>query len=350
MAKKKSNITTYESNNNSISKDNNEDTAVKKRNGINNHHGGAAGDGQPLVKVDENGKLHKYDKYGNLVTENTGKGKGIMLKNYYACANKNISAPMPEDIVKNLTRPYFSINDMPLEYIYNSIMNYFISLTEPVYERVPKLDENDNPMDDSNGKPIFETKLVKCNYKNVPTLYGLAQALGVEKATLYDYLNTKQFTNNQVFDTSNTNTYSNGYSNHKQTTLPNSRNKLVDLNDSNIYNTILYKIYGDSIFEERNRMRTEKDYKIDLLKRARQEILKYHEQRLGTNENVSGSMFALLNSNDGWSNEHKVTLEIPDLLGKVKTPEELDRLADDDDNIIVVDNGEGVFEVPKDLD
>ena len=71
---------------------------------------------------------------------------------------------------------------------------------------------------------------------------------------------------------------------------------------------------------------------------------------MGTNENVSGSMFALLNSNDGWSNEHKVTLEIPDLLGKVKTPEELDRLADDDDNIIVVENGEGVFEVPKDLD
>ncbi len=349
MARKKTDNTINNSNNNSI--DNVEKKTEKKRNGINNHHGGAANDGQPLVKVDENGKPHKYDKYGNLVTENTGKGKGITLKNYYACANKNISAPMPEELIRNLTRPYHSINDMPIEYIYNSIINYFISLTEPVYERVPKLDENDNPIYDNYGKPILETKLVKCNYKNVPTMYGLAQSLGVEVKTLYDYLNTKQFSDNSLYNTNIINNKNNGYSNHRQTTLPNSRNKIVDLSDFNNNTTkLLYNIYGESIFEECNRVRTEKDYKIDLLKRARTEILKYHEQRLGTNENVSGSMFALLNSKDGWTNEHKVTVEVPNLLGGIKTPEELDNLADDDDNIIVVDNGEGVFEVPDSLD
>lgn len=349
MAKKKIDNTINNSNNNSI--DNVEKKTVKKRNGINNHHGGASNDGQPLVKVDENGKPHKYDKYGNLVTENTGKGKGITLKNYYACANKNISAPMPEEIIRNLTRPYHSINDMPIEYIYNSIINYFISLTEPVYERVFKLDENDNPMYDSDGKPILETKLVKCNYKNVPTMYGLAQALGVEMNTLYNYLSTKQFNDSSLYNTTIINNREHGYNSNRQTTLPNSRNKIVDLSDFNNNTTkLLYNIYGKSIFEECNRVRTEKDYKIDLLKRARTEILKYHEQRLGTNENVSGSMFALLNSKDGWTNEHKVTVEVPNLLGGLKTPEELDNLADDGDNIIIVDNGEGVFEVPDNLD
>ncbi len=323
----------------------------KTRNGVTKHNGGYAGDGKDLVPTGSDGELAKYDKYGNLVTENTGKGRGITLKNYYACANRNISAPMPKDIIKSLTRPYFSINDMPLEYIYNSIIEYFISLTEPVYDRVNKLDENDNPIKDSNGDYVKETKIVGCNYKNVPTLYGLAQALGVEKSTLYNYLNTKQFSNNQVYDTTGNNTYSKGYNSNKQTTLPNSRNKLVNLDNTNDNTTkLLLSIYGNSIFEERNMARTEKDYKIDLLKRARTEILKYHEQRLGTNENVSGSMFALLNSNDGWTNEHKVTLEVPSLLGALKTPEELDKLSDDGDNIVLVENYDGVYQVPRDLD
>ena len=87
-----------------------------------------------------------------------------------------------------------------------------------------------------------------------------------------------------------------------------------------------------------------------MLKRARVEILKYHEQRLGTNENVSGSMFALLNSNDGWTNEHKVTVEVPNLLGSLKTTEELDKLSDDGGGIELFENDAGVFEVPKDID
>lgn len=329
----------------------NEIKEKKTRNGKNKHHGGYAGDGQDLVPLKGDGTPAKYDKYGNLVTPNTGKGKGIVLKEYYNCANKNIQAPMPQELIRNLTRPYHSINDMPIDYIYNSIVEYFISLTEPVYKQVQKLDENDNPIKKNDGTYERETKLVGCNYKNVPTMYGLAQALGVEVKTLYDYLNTKQFNDNTLYDTNNINNKQNGYSNHRQSTLPNSRNKIVDLDNINDKNTIiLYNIYGDSIFEDRNRVRTEKDYKIDLLKRARTEVLKYHEQRLGTNENVSGSMFALLNSKDGWTNEHKVSIEIPSLLGGLKSQEELDKLGDDGDNVILVEEKDGVFVVPKDID
>lgn len=73
--------------------------------------------------------------------------------------------------------------------------------------------------------------------------------------------------------------------------------------------------------------------------------MKFHEQRLGLNENVTGSLFALLNSRDGWTNDHTVKVEFPDLLGKIKTTEELDAMSEVDEPI-VLEEKDGVF-VPQ---
>lgn len=79
------------------------------------------------------------------------------------------------------------------------------------------------------------------------------------------------------------------------------------------------------------------------------EVMKFHEQRLGVNENVTGSMFALLNSRDGWTNDHTVKVEFPDLLGKPKTVEELDRMTELEEEPIVLSEKDGEFTV-KDID
>lgn len=296
------------------------------------HGGGYAGDGKALIQVDENGvPVSKYDKYGNLITANTGKGKGIMLKEQYSSASKGIVAPSPKEIAKGLTRPYWSINDMPLEYIYNSIIDYFNSILEPVYKQLPVLDDYGNPTYTVDGQEIKHTVLVDYAYKNVPTLYGLAQALGVELSTLNNYCRIEVFnSNNNSIDNTDNNSISKGYSGSHQNTYVNRDNHLIDI--SNITNTdVLYKIYGDDIYyndrlREELKRKTQKDMKLFILKRARTEIMKYHEQRLGLNENVTGSLFALLNSRDGWTNDHTVKVEFPDLLGKQKTVEELDNM------------------------
>lgn len=300
------------------------------------HGGGYAGDGKPLVALDENGlPTAKYDKYGNLVTANTGKGKGIMLKEQFSSASKNIVAPSPTEVARGLTRPYWSINDMPLEYIYNSIMEYFNGILEPVYKRLPVLDDYGNPTYDIDGVPIEHTVLVNYAYKNVPTRYGLAQALGVELCTLDNYMRIDVFnsSSNSSIDGSGTNSREKGYSATHQNTYVNKDNHLIVLDDNITTDSVLYKIYGEDIWyndklREELRRKTQKDIKLFILKRARTEIMKYHEQRLGLNENVTGSLFALLNSRDGWTNDHTVKVEFPDLLGKQKTVEELDTMVD----------------------
>lgn len=278
-------------------------------------------DGLPTVK---------YDKYGNPVSTNKGKGKGIMLKEQFATASKGVVAPSPEEISKGLTRPYWSINDMPLEYIYNSIMEYFNSILEPVYKRLPVLDDNGNPTYTVDGMPIEYTALVNYAYKNVPTRYGLAQALGVNLTTLDNYcrIDVYNSNNNAEVDYTDYNSRDNGYQGNHQNTYRNMDNHLIAL-DSVTNDSALYKIYGDDIYyndrlREELKRKTQKDVKLFLINRARQEIMKYHEQRLGLNENVTGSLFALLNSRDGWTNDHTVKVEFPDLLGKQKTVEELD--------------------------
>lgn len=324
--------------------------AEKKKTEGTKHHGGYAGDGKDLVPIREDGTPSKYDKYGNLVTENTGKGKGVVLKEYYQSASKNIAAPSPEQFSKALTRPYWSINDMPISYVYNSIMDYFNSLLEPVYQRVPVLDDDNEPILDADGKRILHTVLVNYSYKNIPTLYGLAQSIGVELTTLQGYL--KIDTNNNTVERGrNSSQY--GYNSGKQNVSPNRDNKLIDISKID-YDSILYKIYGDDILysdrlrEEVSR-KTEKEVKAFLLKRARVEIMKFHEQRLGVNENVTGSLFALLNSRDGWTNEHTVKVELPDLMGKTKTVEELDAMSDYEEPI-VLEEKDGEFVPAKDIE
>ena len=163
------------------------DEKKKNEHKTDKHHG-QAGDGNDLIPIKADGTPAKYDKYGNLVTENTGKGKGIMLKQSYQTASKNIAAPSPAEIAYGLTRPYWSINMMPIEYVYNSVIRYFNSIIEPKYERIPVVDEEGEPLLDDDGKTILHTVLTSYIYKNTPTKYGLAQALGVELSTLNNYL------------------------------------------------------------------------------------------------------------------------------------------------------------------
>ena len=66
------------------------DEKKKNEHKTDKHHG-QAGDGNDLIPIKADGTPAKYDKYGNLVTENTGKGKGIMLKQSYQTASKNIA-------------------------------------------------------------------------------------------------------------------------------------------------------------------------------------------------------------------------------------------------------------------
>lgn len=313
------------------------------------HHGGSAGDGKPLVVLGEDGlPATKYDKYGNVVTANTGRGKGVMLKDQYANASKGIVAPSPTEIARGLTRPYWSINDMPLEYIYNSILEYFNSILEPVYAQVAVLDGYGNPTYTIDGQPIKRTVLTNYNYKNVPTRYGLAQAIGVELSTFDNYMRVDVFNSNTTAN-SNSSNNSNG---SNQDSRVNSDNKLIDLNNITV-DDVLYKIYGEDIFyndrlREELRRKTQKDIKLFLLKRARTEVMKYHEQRLGLNENVTGSLFALLNSRDGWTNDHTVKVEFPNLLGEKKTVEELDRMGEDED-CIELQEKDGAFVPVKDF-
>lgn len=287
-----------------------------------------AGDGFDLIPTREDGTPALRDKYGNLVTENTGKGKGIMLKNYYNIANKNISAPSPEDFVKVFSKPRLTINTMSIEYVYTSILDYYNSIIEPIYDRIPKLDDNDEPILDSNNKTVYITKLIDYKYKNVPSTYGLAASLGITRKSIFEYINIDTNSNSDI---------------------SNRDNKYIDFNliKSDISNNILYKIYKEDIFKFENSKITEKTIKGDILKKAWNEIFRFHEQRLGVNENVSGSIFALLNSRDDWTNEHKVTVDIPQLLGNIKSPAELDKMADNEKVIDAV--LENTFELPEDF-
>ena len=317
-------------------------------------HHGAAGDGFDLVPTKKDGTPAKNDKYGNPVTEGTGKGKGVVLKNYYQISNKNISAPSPEEIVKHLTRPYWSINSMPIEYVFTSIIEYFNSLIEPIYKRIPVLDDEGNPIKDSDGKEIEQTALVNYAYKNVPTRYGLAQALGVSLTTLDGYLRVDNSNNDSSKDNSGNNSHSKGYTSHQQNTNPNRDNHLISMTDLT-EDSIYISIYGEDVLyddglRERLCRKTEKDVKVFLLKRAMSEIMQFHEQRLGLNENVTGSLFALLNSRDGWTNDHTVKVEFPDLLGKIRTTEELDAMKDLEEPVIVMGEKDGVFTPITDFD
>lgn len=321
------------------------DNQVKKS----DKHHGVKGDGFDLVPTKADGTPAKYDKYGNLVTEGTGKGKGVVLKEYYNIANKNIAAPSPDEFAKSLTRPYWSINDMPISYVYNSIVEYFNSLVEPMYQRVPMLDDDNNPVYDADGKEVLHTVCTNYSYKNVPTRYGLAQALGVELTTIDNYLRTDVSQYDSSIDHSGSNSIEKGYIATHQNTYVNRDNKLIDVSKID-YDHVLCKIFGeDVLYDDRMRERlsrkTEKDIKLFILKRARSEIMKFHEQRLGLNENVTGSLFALLNSRDGWTNDHTVKVEFPDLLGKIKTTEELDAMSEVDEPI-VLEEKDGVF-VPQ---
>ena len=328
------------------------DEKKKNEHKTDKHHG-QAGDGNDLIPIKADGTPAKYDKYGNLVTENTGKGKGIMLKQSYQTASKNIAAPSPAEIAYGLTRPYWSINTMPIEYVYNSVIRYFNSIIEPKYERIPVVDEEGEPLLDDDGKTILHTVLTSYIYKNTPTKYGLAQALGVELSTLNNYLRAETVHADSNIDYTGMNSKNKGYRADNMNTYVNRDNKLVNITDID-ENSVLYQLYGEDIlYDDRVRelisRKTEKDIKLFIIKRAMTEVMKFHEQRLGVNENVTGSMFALLNSRDGWTNDHTVKVEFPDLLGKPKTVEELDRMTELEEEPIVLSEKDGEFTV-KDID
>ena len=242
---------------------------------------------------------------------------------------------------------------MPIEYVYNSVIRYFNSIIEPKYERIPVVDEEGEPLLDSDGKTILHTVLTSYIYKNTPTKYWLAQALGVELSTLNNYLRTETVHTDSNIDYTGMNSKNNGYRADNMNTYVNRDNKLVNITDID-ENSVLYQLYGEDIlYDDRVRelisRKTEKDIKLFIIKRAMTEVMKFHEQRLGVNENVTGSMFALLNSRDGWTNDHTVKVEFPDLLGKPKTVEELDRMTELEEEPIVLSEKDGEFTV-KDID
>ena len=314
---------------------------------------GCKGDGFELIPLKKDGTPAKYDKYGNLVTEFTGRGKGVHIKDYWAVsvASKSVEAKSPDEINEVFDRPYWSLNQMPIAWVRDRLKRYFSSITVPLY----KLPEDDDPIYNNNN--IIDNSIndldnlshssnnsialpdnatiIAFKYKRNPTISGLAQTLGISSVTFRNYCIGNASGQKPYM-------YMNEYVNlyYKDDDL-----NFLTRNDCNYVSGLSPK--------ERNQLAADNSIKLNLCKRAYLEVESFHESRLGSNENVSGSIFALLNMHRGWKNDQKLEIEAgKGLLGELKSKSELqemskviemtDCVSDSSDNSTNLDNSKNL--------
>ncbi len=243
-----------------------------------------------LAALDENPPIEEVIKRGEISTKEVGN----------AVVVKNVAAPSEEQLSKIFKkRPYWSITQMPYAWLEQKIINYFNSITVDVV--------------DDNGNVIAH------KYTAVPTVAGLAAYIGVDSITLRNYVQGKQFksvTKPYALNALNDNNLDNldaiaSLYAQMPINYDNSNSSYINYSsyNNNSKTSSQSNRYKNLTKEQRKRVAEENAHKFLLVKKAYQLIESFHEARLGTNENVSGSIFALLNMNRGWKNDHKVSIE-----------------------------------------
>ncbi len=328
-----------------------------------------------------------YDENWNRVTKNTGKGKGIAAKMYYdgdIVASRNIAAPSPEQLYDYIIgkKPYNNINQMPLKYVQDRVSAYLGSIIKPEYLWVEKEFKNDDGT--IYKKHIRTDTILGYKYNNIPSKHGIALALGVSFTSLINYVNgmsdgkiyaslkkiknkalVEEFLSDgtrydnsdaSIYDDEEDQYYNDIYNNNRGNVNQdgsihnpldedsedfdplNYNNNTNSSNNSNYNDVYSYKKsnrdFDDEFYNSDEFFGVDKEEKdalvflekLKILKRAYEFVNQFHEQRLGVNENVSGSIFALLNSRRGWTNNQNITVEHKATpLGSEKSPEQIEQ-------------------------
>jgi len=252
---------------------------------------------KPRIKKSEHKTLQSLDpKY--IIVDETVERKVISSDNVNSVVGiKNVAAKSEKQLSKIFQkRPYWSINQMPYEWLYQKVFNYFNSITVDVTDK-------------DTGEVISH------KYSCTPTVADLAAFIGVDSMTLRNYVQGIQYK-------SDTKPYAlNELNNVDYNLMPTTQYTLDESSNNSGSNADMHKALDKN---ERKKAASENSSKFLLIKNAYQMIEGFHEARLGMNENVSGSIFALLNMNRGWKNEHKVVQELgEETLGKIKSIDDL---------------------------
>jgi len=252
---------------------------------------------KPRIAKSQHKTLQSLDpKY--IIVDETVERKVISSDNVNSVVGiKNVAAKSEKQLSKIFQkRPYWSINQMPYEWLYQKVFNYFNSITVDVTDK-------------DTGEVISH------KYSCTPTVADLAAFIGVDSMTLRNYVQGIQYK-------SDTKPYAlNELNNVDYNLMPTTQYTLDESSNNSGSNADMHKALDKN---ERKKAASENSSKFLLIKNAYQMIEGFHEARLGMNENVSGSIFALLNMNRGWKNEHKVVQELgEETLGKIKSIDDL---------------------------
>jgi len=220
---------------------------------------------------------------------------------------KNVAGKSKEQISKIFQkRPYWSINQMPYDWLYQKVVNYFNSITVDVTDK-------------DTGE------VIAYKYSCTPTIADLATSIGVDAITLRNYSvgiqfksDTKPYTLNDLnYDVNDLSAYAN------KDVLSNCNNLVQEEKNPNGVGAQSFR-YRGLTKKQREELAAENASKFLLIRTAYQMIEGFHEARLGTDEKVNGSIFALINMNRGWKQEQKIVQEIgEESLGKIKSIDEL---------------------------
>ena len=220
-------------------------------------------------------------------------------------SSKNLCGQSPEQVRElfKAARAQTTIYTLSYKWIEKRLKNYLLSLYVPIKEKVMEVVTKDD-----GGKIerwTGEYEIVGYKYAEVPTKAGIARALNVAVGTLTRYLEKNSYT---------------AYRNFTDPDKPNYRD--ID--------KIRFPQVVKMTLKQQEKWAEEQHMKFNLIELVFGEYLAFHEKRLGLNENVSGSIFALLNANNGWSNKQEIEHSVSEsLLGKMKSREEIEEMANE---------------------
>lgn len=271
-----------------------------------------------LAKVNNNIKLVK-PKAGAVITDNGAIQKTI---------NNSVPAESPKQIFEFIVKPYTSIKNMPLNYVYNTVIKYFNSLVAEIRDK--------------------DGKVVDYRWIGIPEKRGLALALGCgwssidklvdsydkdnsddEEPEAYNPDNETQLDMKEAIGTIINQEYNN--------ILPDNDNQL-DITPNNInsndhkcnqvkqVNQVNYNQFNRQINRQISGQISGQRLKTIILKRALSYI-EYFKVKCLYGASPVGAMFDL-KCNYGWQEKQSLTIEAgQSILGRQRSAEEMARMA-----------------------